>query len=81
MSTLQFPGLLFAPTGPLSVALPPPPLAACVPLRRRIEGLSGAAQYNGQWGRVAEVDEDAGRYQLELGFGKQLKVRWENVRV
>eukprot|EP00667_Euglena_gracilis_P015875 EG_transcript_16560 len=47
----------------------------------RIEGLSGAAQYNGQWGRVAEVDEDAGRYQLELGFGKQLKVRWENVRV
>jgi hypothetical protein len=47
----------------------------------RIEGLASAPQYNGQWGKILEVDEDAGRYQLQLDGNRQLKVRWENVRV
>ena len=47
----------------------------------RIEGLTGAAQYNGKWGKILEVDREACRYQLQLDAGKQLKVKWENVRV
>uniref|UniRef100_A0A7S1ID67 J domain-containing protein n=1 Tax=Eutreptiella gymnastica TaxID=73025 RepID=A0A7S1ID67_9EUGL len=47
----------------------------------RIEGLSGAAQYNGSWGKIVDVDMEAQRYQLQLDASKQLKVRWENVRV
>ena len=50
---------------------------ACV----MVVGLSGAAQYNGKWGKVLEVDWEASRYLLKLDAKTQIRVKWENARI
>ncbi len=44
----------------------------------RLSGLS-KTELNGAAAEVSEVDLPAGRYQVQLANGKQLKVKFENV--
>ena len=45
-----------------------------------VEGLQGAAQYNGALARVVEHDEASGRYVASLDGDKQLRLRRHNLR-
>eukprot|EP01011_Urceolus_sp_BLP5_P007287 TRINITY_DN757_c0_g1_i2.p1 TRINITY_DN757_c0_g1~~TRINITY_DN757_c0_g1_i2.p1 ORF type:complete len:201 (-),score=66.48 TRINITY_DN757_c0_g1_i2:247-792(-) len=49
----------------------------------RVVGLTstGGSQYNGKWGQIMDVDLGASRYNMQLDAEKQLKVKFENVRV
>jgi len=53
------------------------PVSTCVVL----DGLQSAPQHNGRWGTVLSIDEDAGRYVVQLEPALQLKVKPGNVRV
>ena len=45
-----------------------------------VDGLQGAAQYNGTLARVLSHDDAAGRYVASLGGGKQLRLKRGNLR-
>merc|ERR1719502_2297524 len=44
-----------------------------------VRGLVGAAQHNGKRGKVAQFDDDAGRYVVQLEDGEALRIKPENV--
>ena len=44
-----------------------------------VVGLQAAPQYNGQLARVLSHDEAAGRYNVQLDGGKQLRVRRQSL--
>ena len=46
-----------------------------------VDGLQGAAQYNGLVARVLEFEESSGRYLALLDGGKQLRLRPQNLRL
>ena len=45
-----------------------------------VHGLQGAPQYNGQIGQVLEYIEGSGRYLVNVGGGKHLKLKRANLR-
>ena len=55
------------------------PLA--VDTRIKVVGLSKAAQYNGQSGVVKGFDREAGRYEVVLKNGKELKIKRDNMEL
>jgi hypothetical protein len=46
--------------------------------RIRVDGLTGAPQYNNRWGQITQFDEAAGRYVVDLGGGNTLRLKLEN---
>lgn len=61
----------------------PEPVVAPLAIDTRIKvvGLAKAAQYNGQAGVVKAFDRDAGRYEVVLKSGKELKIRRDNMEL
>lgn len=49
--------------------------------RIKVVGLAKAAQYNGQSGVVKAFDRDAGRYEVVLKSGKELKIKRDNMEL
>jgi len=45
--------------------------------RVKVQGLSGAPQYNGRWGQVESFDSDSGRYNVKM-TDKVLALKAEN---
>ena len=48
--------------------------------RVRLEGLS-APEWNGKWGTIKQVLEPAGRYAVQVGQERTIKVRFGKVHV
>ena len=61
-------------------SLPPANLRLPAGTRVKVVGLTKGTQWNEQWGVVAEFDEPGERYLVEVGPGRQLKVRPANLR-
>jgi len=61
----------------------PEPVAAPLACDTRVKvvGLAKAAQYNGQSGVVKAFDRDAGRYEVVLKSGKELKIKRDNMEL
>ena len=61
----------------------PEPVVAplAVDTRIKVVGLSKAAQYNGQSGVVKGFDREAGRYEVALKNGKELKIKRDNMEL
>lgn len=61
----------------------PEPVAAplAADTRVKVVGLAKAAQYNGQSGLVKGFDREAGRYEVVLKSGKELKIKRDNMEL
>jgi hypothetical protein len=44
-------------------------------------GLVGGAQHNGKWGCIRDIDEAAGRYNVQVSAQQSIRIKFENVRV
>jgi len=71
-------GLGSTPTSPMVVSLQGGNCILKTGTCIRLSGLS-KTELNGATAEVSEVDLPAGRYQVQLANGKQLKVKFENV--
>ena len=47
----------------------------------RLDGLQQNLQLNGHWGAVQSFDRSSGRYKIQLGSGKVVQIKPQNVRL
>ena len=46
-----------------------------------VQGLVGAAEHNGKWGSISDIDQGNGRCVVQVGPQQSIKIKFENVRV
>jgi hypothetical protein len=44
-------------------------------------GLVGAAEHNGKWGSIQDIDEASGRSVVQISQSQSIKIKFGNMRV